>query len=85
MPIFRNREQLFDGEILGRRIEAFLSRTNNALANVAKALPDFEVEGIEVSLTIDAGLNVAFSGIGGSVSRDRTFSFTLKPKNRAEK
>jgi hypothetical protein len=79
----RNRGSEFDGEVLSRRLRNFLSRTNAALLDVAEALPDFDVDGIEVSLSVDAGLNVGFAGVGGSLSRDRTFTFTLKPKKQA--
>jgi hypothetical protein len=82
IPFLRGRDQegLFDGHILGDRIAAFLARTNVALERVADVLPAFEVDSIEVALTIDAGMNVSFAGIGGNLDRTRTFTFTLKPK-----
>lgn len=73
-------EPEFDGELLQRRLTNFLARMNRALAGAAEAMPDFDIEGIEVSLSVDAGLNVGFAGLGGSLDRNRTFTFSLNPK-----
>lgn len=71
---------LFDGELLARRLSAFLARMDAALAGAADALPNHELKKIEVSLAIDAGLNVSFAGLGGNVDRSRTLTFTLHPR-----
>lgn len=77
-PLFRREP--FDGALLQRRLTRFLSRLNTSLTGAAAALPDFEVEAIEVSLSVDAGLNVGFAGVGGHLDRERSFTFSLKPK-----
>lgn len=74
------RESFFDGTLLARRLERFLERMNTALIVAAPALKDFDVQGIVVSLTVDAGLNIGFAGTGASLGRERTLEFTLKPK-----
>jgi hypothetical protein len=85
MPFLpKRRSELFDGEVLQRNLQKFFGRANTALLGVAESLTDFEVESIEVSLSVDAGLNVGFAGVGGSLSRDRTFTFSLKPKKHAD-
>jgi hypothetical protein len=80
MPIFARNRPLLDGELLGRRLTHFLTRMNTALAGAAQAMPDFDIEGIEVSLSIDTELDVGFANLGGSLDRERTFTFSLKPK-----
>lgn len=76
----RLADSVFDGKLLGRRLRAFLARVDTALAGSAEALPNHSIEGITVTLTLDAGLNVGFAGIGADVDRTRTFEFTPKPK-----
>lgn len=81
MAVFRRREnELFDGTLLGNRLHAVLSRIDSALAHAAGALENHELHKIEVSLAIDAGLNVSFAGIGNNLDRTRTLTFTIKPK-----
>lgn len=76
-----NGEPVFDGELLGRRLHAFLSRVNHALVTASDAVKDFDLHHVEVSLEVDAGLNVGFAGVGGNVGRARTFTFKLRPRN----
>lgn len=82
----RNPAPLFDGGLLRGRLHSFLGRVNAALSGVSAALPDHEIEGVEVSLTIDAALNVGFAGPAANLDTARTFTFHLKPRcNRSPK
>lgn len=73
--------QIFDGEILNRRLSAFLSRVDNALKDLDSCLQHYTIENIFVGVSLDLGLNVGFAGIVGiDASRSRSFEFTLKRK-----
>lgn len=73
--------QIFDGEILNRRLSAFLSRVDNALKDLDSCLQHYTIENISVGVSLDLGLNVGFAGIVGiDASRSRSFEFTLKRK-----
>lgn len=74
-------DRLFDGELLSRRLHTFLSRVDKAIGGAAEALPGHSIESIEVSVEIDAGLNLSFLGAGGSIDRTSAFTFTLKPRS----
>lgn len=78
-------KELFDGELLGRRLEAFLGRVDHALNIAIPALTNFYADDITVVLSVDAGFNVSFAGFGGiNADRTRTFEFALKPKRRTK-
>lgn len=77
------QDGIFDGELLGRRLEAFLARVDHALNIAMPALTNFYVDGITVVLSVDAGFNVSFAGFGGiNADRMRTFEFNLQPRKR---
>lgn len=78
---YESGHQIFDGEILNRRLSAFLSRVDNALKNLDSCLEHYTIENISVGVSLDLGLNVGFAGIVGiDASRSRSFEFTLKRK-----
>lgn len=73
--------QLFDGELLKRRLGRFLSRLNTALAESQQHLPDFEIQSIWVDTVVGINGQVSFpSGAGIGLEHSRSIQFILKPR-----
>lgn len=73
--------QLFDGELLKRRLGRFLSRLNTALADAQNNLPDFEIQSIWVDTVVGINGQVNFpSGAGVGLEHSRSIQFILKPR-----
>lgn len=73
--------QIFDGELLKRRLGRFLERLNTALAESQNHMTDFEIDSIWVNTVVGINGNISFpSGAGIGLEHSRSIQFILKPK-----